>query len=701
MEDKILIAHLKKENDNWDIQSLEDHLNGTAEFAEHFALKFGDDKWGKLLGQLHDLGKYSADFQAYIRKNSGYDESLCDIGKTDHTSAGAIYSKSILENAGYPEKQAKMAAYAIAGHHAGLLNWVNEIGISGNLQSRLEKKDLLQNIQEFISEISACQVPQSQPCKGRLNKMDYFHLWMRMLFSCLVDADRLDTERFMNPDRFHLRGNYLSIEELKKRFDSHMSYILQHADRSKINEIRADILSECRKNGKSDTGIFSITVPTGGGKTLSSMAWALEHAFKTGKDRIIVAIPFTSIITQTAEIFRNIFGQENVVEHHSDVQESNETTKGKLATENWDAPIIVTTNVQLFESLFSSKTSRCRKLHNIVNSNIILDEVQVLPPQFLKPIISILQGLNHCFDVSILLSTATQPALVGSIGAQEAEFCGFPSANVKEIAGNIHFLSEELKRVDLHIPEVESPVEWESLAQKLIEHDQVLCIVSTRRDCRELYELMPEDTIHLSRMMCSEHISRTIAEIKEKLKRKEPIRVISTQLIEAGVDIDFPFVYRSFTGLDSVAQSAGRCNREGRLNDEGKLGQVNVFYPPRQAPVGLMRKGCDAMTEILSMKQENLFSPDSFFKYFRSYYGKILNFDTAEIYDNLVRDADEMKFQFATVSRKFRLINDDGSTPVFVMYGVGEKLISELNQYGPERFLLRKLQRYSVSYKVQ
>jgi CRISPR-associated endonuclease/helicase Cas3 len=690
------IAHLKntESSDNWEFQSLKDHLEETAILAQAFSSKFGDKQWGRLLGLWHDIGKYSPTFQNYIRKNSGYDEGLTDSGKSDHTSAGAIWSVNQLELAGYSKVQAKMAAYSIAGHHAGLLNWSNEIGVTGNLQTRLSKKELFDSVKSILPNTLLEIIPTDPPCNGKIQSPEQLHLWIRMLFSCLVDADRLDTERFMNPEKYEARSGYSSIPKLHELFNNHMSDVRNNAAKTDLNETRNSIFQSCQSYGKMKNGIFSITVPTGGGKTLSSMAWALTHAIKNKKDRIIIAIPFTSIITQTADIFRKIFGSENVVEHHSDIEESDITLRGKLAAENWDAPIIITTNVQLFESLYSAKTSQCRKVHNIVNSIIILDEVQAIPSQFLKPIISMLKSLNQCFDTSILLSTATQPVLTGKIGSQEAVFKGFDSEEITEIAGNIQELSKDLERVELSLPEKET--EWEEIAERLIHHRQVLCIVNTRKDCQKLYQLMPEGTIHLSRLMCSEHIRNTITEIKKRLIDDRPVKVISTQLIEAGVDIDFPVVFRAFIGLDSIAQSAGRCNREGRLASPG---QVHVFYPPHQAPPGFMRKGCDAMKEVLTLNQTDILSPESFSQYFQCFYSKVQDFDKAAIDDSLVKDAQEMEFQFGTASKNFRLIDDDGSTAVFVWFGKGFNLIKKLKKIGPEKTLLRKLQRYSVSLR--
>jgi CRISPR-associated endonuclease/helicase Cas3 len=336
-----------------------------------------------------------------------------------------------------------------------------------------------------------------------------------------------------------------------------------------VNVIRKEVLTACREAARDAAGLYSLTVPTGGGKTLSGLAFALEHAVRHGKSRIVYVIAYTSIIEQTAQVLSEIFGPENVVEHHSNLAPERETERSRLASENWDAPILVTTNVQFFESLYAARSSRCRKLHNLVNSVVILDEAQLLPPELLTPCVDVLNHLTRHYGVTVLLSTATQPALPGLDPA-------------REIVPDKIRLYETLKRTEIRFPDsLQEPTDWETVAEELRRHEQALCVVNTRRDCYDLFRLMPEGTIHLSALMCGEHRSQVIAEIKRHLKEGAPCRVISTQLVEGGVDLDFPVVYRALAGLDSIAQAAGRCNREGRLNAEGRLGVVRVFVPPK------------------------------------------------------------------------------------------------------------------------
>ena len=693
---EIEFAHIKAlDKGGFKFQELVEHLLNTAEISSKFANEFDNAEWGYLIGLWHDLGKYSDDFQEYIRVNSGYEEDDQKRSKTDHTSAGAILAKEVFQGLWPP------VAYCIAGHHAGLHNWLPEVGVSGDLNVRLNKQEFLEKIRQRIPENFLKKVEFSRPT-GKPLDQKHFNLWIRMLFSCLVDADFLDTERFMNPEASASRSNYKPMRMLSETFTNHMTHLAKDAAPTEINKIRKKILEECIGSGKLEPGFFSITVPTGGGKTLSSMAWAIEHAQIYSKRRIIFAIPYTSIISQTAEIYRNIFGDENVIEHHSNLDEDINNQVRKLASENWDAPIIVTTNVQLFESLYANKTSRCRKLHNLTNSIIILDEAQMLPPEFLSPILSVLTGIFEKFGVSVLFSTATQPALTGRIGGTgQFSFNGIPKEKVRELVSDTLLLSRELERVRIQMPEkINEFLTWEAIAHELIQHKKVLCVVNTRRQCRELNKLMPEGTIHLSRLMCSAHIMDSIRLIKSRLKDDLPTRVVSTQLIEAGVDIDFPVVYRAIAGLDSIAQCAGRCNREGHLNKKGQLGTAKVFIPEKATPGGLIRKGADMTKELITINHGQTISwlePETFSAYFTGLYGRIENFDKADIKSNLCDEATQMHFQFATAARNFRLIDDKGDRTILVAYNKGAALIELLKRKGPEPWLMRKLQMYSVT----
>ncbi|RJQ65411.1 MAG: CRISPR-associated helicase Cas3' [Desulfobacteraceae bacterium] len=702
MNNSELLAHAiqDEKTGEWRTHSLDEHLAGVAKMADEFAGVFGNGDWGSAAGFLHDLGKGSDAFQQYIRQVTGFDAEAhieTSPGKVNHSSHGAVWSVENLKGIG------RILAYLVAGHHAGLPDWFRTLGIGGNLEHRLsaeEQKDLPQVPEVWQTmAVSRVRVPYSLPC-GRSLTEEAFHLWVRMLFSSLVDADFLDTEEFMRPDQWAQRGTYPPLSELKSKFESYMDSLIAKAEPTEVNRLRQQILSECRDAGCKEPGFFSLTVPTGGGKTLSAMAFALEHAVvpNNNKKRIIVAIPYTSIIEQTAKEYKKIFGEENVVEHHSSLDPDKESRQSRLASENWDAPIIVTTNVQLFESLFAAKSSACRKLHNIADSIIILDEAQMLPPGYLRPIVSVMNSLVSYFRVSMVLCTATQPALTGRIGAGQSAFKGIVQETVREIMTNPNKLTRELQRVQVRVRE-NKVTDWAELARELAAYERVLCIVNTRNDCRELYRLMPEGTVHLSANMCGAHRSQVIAGIKETLHAKQPIRVISTQLVEAGVDIDFPVVYRAMGGFDSIAQAAGRCNREGRLD----VGKVVVFEPPKAAPPGLLRKGADAGREILACDPDGCanLEPATFQKYFALFYGKVNSFDTKDMKSLLEQEARECKFQFREAAQKFHLIDDQQQIPVVVWFAdekaKSKDLIQKLRYSGPSKELMRKLQRFTIT----
>lgn len=714
-----LLAHLSDTNS----QSLIEHSKNVANLSGKFAKSFGNEDWAKFAGMFHDLGKAFPDWQQYIR---GLRKS-----SINHSEIGAQYAFSKM----HPKDPfAKVISYLIAGHHAGLPDY--NIGSGNELKKILKEKSykLLLDISD-LQEVLNTSFPKSTPFgKNDLQKdnpqqiLEHFHLWIRMLYSCLVDADFLDTEAFMTPEQTELRGTNTCLSDLKKKFDSHMEEMAKNSSPSKINTIRSAILKSCREKARLEPGFYSLNVPTGGGKTLSSMAFALEHALIYEKKRIIMAIPYTSIIEQTAKVYKYgtdndekieemkedgkcLFGEENVLEHHCNFNfEQDEKyeimKKQKLAVENWDAPIVVTTNVQLFESLFNAHSSSCRKLHNIVDSIIILDEAQMLPPEYLKSILSVLQGLVKCFGVTVVLCTATQPALEGQIGSDNYMFEGLPKDSVTSIIDNPQELAEQLKRVEINSDFAkEKFTDWKTLAEKLCEYEQVLCIVQTRRDCRELHSLMPKGTIHLSALMCAEDRSDVISDIKEKLRKGEPVRVVSTQLVECGVDIDFPVVFRAMAGLDSVAQSAGRCNREGKL----EKGTVYLFDSPTKNPPGLMRKGADVTRDLLEECDYNLYlSPDLYNKYFSSYYKKINGFDNDDIFKKTMLDGMmHGEFQFRTLSDNYHLINNGFQGTIYVRYcstKTGKDNISLLQRLASadvDKKLFKQLVRYSVNLPIR
>lgn len=677
--------------DEWHL--LEKHLKGTAELAASFAAEFGCGEWGYLAGLWHDMGKYSEDFQKMLLASADAHIET-KTGRVDHSTAGAIHSVEKFKIPGKISNPGRIFSYLIAGHHAGLPDWQTDTAGRKSLVQRLQKIELLRNLP--LSDIPHHIIEQSLP-KQKFKTSEGHALWIRMLYSCLVDADFLDTEAFLESEKSKKRKGYQSLNELLPLFETYMDGKQAGADDTAVNKQRADILRQCIAKSSHEPAIFTLTVPTGGGKTLSSMAFALKHASKHGKRRIIYVIPYTSIIEQTADQFRQIFN-DAVVEHHSNVDvsdEGHETTKSRLACENWDAPVIVTTSVQFFESLFANRSSRCRKLHNIANSVVVLDEVQLLPPEYLNPILHTMKELHKNYGVTFVLSTATQPAF-GEHKSFDFNFEGLGST--VEIMENPVALHKAFKRVEIHVPDnLLTSRSWEDLAKELAQYSSVLCIVNRRDDCRRLYELMPkENTFHLSALMCGAHRSKVISQIRQCLKDKLPTRVISTQLVEAGVDLDFPVVYRAIAGLDSIAQAAGRCNREGLLEQ----GSVVVFSPPSKIPAGYLRQAAEIGRRLISDKMNDLLAPEMFEQFFKEVYwlqGDSL--DKHDILKDLAPDS-ELRFSFYTAAQKFKLIDDKQYAPVIVHYEEGEKFIEQLKRIGPERWLMRKLQRYVVNLPV-
>ncbi len=687
------IAHVlcDEQTGCWRTHALKSHLHDVAGLAGEAADRFDGAAWASTAGLWHDLGKYRPAFQNYIRSASGYEPEAHVDGRVDHSTAGAIHAVRQWGVHG------RVLAYLIAGHHAGLPDWEKlEEGTGGSLKERLTRGELLDEALAagIPDDLLQVERPEFRVPGGPRG----FALWLRMLFSALVDADFLDTEAFMDGERAGQRGDYPGLDALLDAFNGFMNRLTADAADTPVNRLRGEILDDCRRAAREAPGLFSLTVPTGGGKTLSGMAFALEHALAHGKRRVIHVIPYTSIIEQTAGIFRDIFG-EAVIEHHSNLDPDRETARSRLAAENWDAPVVVTTSVQFFESLFAARPGRCRKLHNIADSVVVLDEAQLLPPGFLQPILDALNLLVEHYGVSIVLSTATQPALEprkDSFG--KTLLRGLDS--VREIVPDPDRLYADLKRVEVHLPQDFNTAEgWEEIAERIAAHESVLAIVNTRRHARELHALLPKGTIHLSALMCGQHRSDVIAEIKRKLRQGEPVRVVSTQLVEAGVDLDFPVVFRALAGLDSIAQAAGRCNREGRL----ARGEVFVFVPPEPAPPGMMRRAAAKTVSVLAGDQEDPLSRDRFQRFFRLFYDDT-DLDEKNIADLLTPKGDgddALRVQFRTAAMRFRIIDQQGGQ-VLVRYHRDEAdktidiLLGRLRQEGPSRWLMRKLQRYSV-----
>lgn len=683
-------AHSLPNHPPVDWQTLEDHSRHVAELAAEFATPFGSSETARLLGMLHDIGKARQSFQSYLMRQNGMDDGMSDSSEHSHSGAGACWVADRLKQIG------SFLVYPLAGHHAGLTDWYTTAVGGAALEPRLasEKYQLKEhNLDDWVKghEAEWLRFRFAVPWKGFSPRDASF--WVRMLYSCLVDADFLDTEAFMDKRQSDSRSGYESLSRLHDRFFSRLDALRSHADRTPVNILRDHVLKACESASALPRGLFSLTVPTGGGKTLSSTAFAFRHAREFGMGRIIYVIPYTSIIEQTSDVLRAFVGDENVLEHHCNLDPEKETTRSRLAAENWDAPIVVTTAVQFFESLYACKSSRCRKLHNISNSVVILDESQLLPANLLLPIAEAIHQLTAHYGCSIVLSTATQT----SIG----EMPSLKDDPIREIIPASWNLYKELKRTEIELPPREPRKPWSEVANELRAFEQVLCVVNTRKDCRELFDLMPEGTLHLSASMCGEHRSRVIAEIKHRLKNGEPVRVISTQLVEAGVDVDFPVVYRAFTGLPSIVQTAGRCNREGKRD----IGRVVVFMPPEPSPQGGLRWYEDAFVSQLAAHPDiDLDMADVFPEFYRYFY-KAQHDMGAEFKHLLQEDGEACNgiFSFRSAATKFNMIDSRGTMSVIVRFKdedgkcLNQGLIDSLRAVGPKRDIMRKLQRYTVT----
>lgn len=701
-------------------QLLQDHLAAVALLAAQFSGRFGASEWGRLAGWYHDAGKFSEAFQKYLGNQPDWDfhTSELDISDAekpaaraqrgpDHSTAGAQF---LVEHC--PPNRAgwhHLLAYPILGHHAGL---TDAVAGGSSVHARLGKA--VESWHEQASgQLPAPPFSLDLPpalTSGRDQKQLAFALalFSRMLFSCLVDADFLDTEAFMDPGRSKLRPVWPPdiLHQMRAALDVHAAAF--GTPSNPVDQIRAEVRQACRKAAPLDPGLFSLTVPTGGGKTLSSLAFALDHAIRHGLDRIIYVIPFTSIIEQNAAEFRRVFagrldGPDPVLEHHSavsidDTDGRGESSASRLSAENWDAPLVVTTSVQFYESLFARRTSRCRKLHNMARAVIVLDEAQKIPVDYLNPCLAALRELTQAYGSSVVLCTATQPAI------HKREDFKSGLEGVREIIDDRPALYRSLKRVRV---EPIGPRADAELVEAMAEHRQSLSVVNTRGHAYRLFQLaktrLPTDTvIHLSAAMCPAHRSATLDDVRNRLTGGAPIHVISTQLIEAGVDIDFPVVFRSMAGLDSVAQAAGRCNRHGRRPEgitylfESEHGDSEAFLRDTVQTARQIVGGGDAAPMF-----DDLLSLEAVEKYFELYYwSQSDRHDRKGILGEFKIGGGEMPivFNFRAAADKFRLIEDTGQ-PVIVPWGAdGARICDEIRVscVFPAAATLRQAQRYTV-----
>lgn len=653
------IAHKEGERE----QSVKEHLEGTANLAGKFADKFEKKEWGYCCGILHDIGKYSKEFQRKIK------EDTCE--KVDHSTAGAVLCKEL--GGYYP-----ILSYCIAGHHAGLPDYGNS-AMSASLCGRYKKK--ICDYQAYKEEI---RIPEL--CTDPINfieekNMDFaLSVFIRMLYSCLVDADFLDTEFFMkNGNTARTQGESMNV--LLKKVEDHVSSWLDNCEIDTINGRRTEILKNCINKGTKEKGIFKLTVPTGGGKTIASLAFALRHAVENHLDRVIYVIPYTSIIEQNAQIFREILGEENVLENHCniDYESSEELKPMQLASENWDKSVVVTTNVQFFESLFGNKSSKCRKIHNIANSVIVLDEAQMLPVDYLKPCIAMLQELVDNFSVSIVLCTATQPALEQFFQNKK---------RMTELCPRIKEQFRFFERVEYRNL---GDITRENLLERLKKEENALCIVNTKRLAQEIYkELKGDGVFHLSTSMYPKHRKRVLKNVKRRLNSGEKCILISTSLVEAGVDLDFHSVYRQIAGIDSMIQAAGRCNREGKRDKSESM--VYIFDFLGTQIMNKQQMQIDTAKGILK-DYENIAEADAIEDYFlRLYHYQGTGLDKK----NIMSEFQNMEYNFAKVGKEFRLIEQEMKMIYITKDPEAEELLQEIKIKGMSKERMRKAGQYCV-----
>ena len=660
-------SHLAHISDRGQTQTVLEHLRGTAALAQTFARPFGGEGQAELTGLAHDIGKYSQRFQ---RRLQG------DPARVDHATAGAVECW---------RRNQPFAAFAVAGHHGGLPDGGSQTDNSdqATLLGRMNRAGSLEPYGDWEQELSLPQAAWPDFLRrGTGPEMVFF---TRMLYSCLVDADFLDTEAFMAGQG--RERNETSIAELWDRLQREISDWFP--PRGELNRQRCRILERCIREGeRRSPGLFSLTVPTGGGKTVASLAFALAHAKGHGLRRVIYVIPYTSIIEQTAEVFRKLLGEEHVLEHHSGVlydlegEASPHTIRLARATENWDMPVVVTTAVQFFQSLYACRSSQCRKLHNIAGSVVVFDEAQMLPIPYLRPCVWAVSQLAAHYGVSAVLCTATQPAL-GPI------FRAFlPRTPVQELCPSDAFRWDVFRRAAFR---QEGKLSWDGLAERLNAHSQALCIVNTRKAAQEIYRRLDgAGSFHLSTLMCPSHRKEQLGEIRRRLREGLPCRVVSTSLIEAGVDVDFPTVFREIAGLDSILQAAGRCNREGRRPAAESV--VHIFEGEEKAPP-LFATAIGAGRAVLS-RYADIASPEAV----HAYFSELLDLKGQEAQDRegilpLMRSE---FFPFRTVAERFHLI-DSPTRTVYIPWGEGVELIERLRAGEGGRALFRRLGQYEVS----
>lgn len=683
--DRIYYAHSGRDPEKSDWQRLADHLTRVACLAGENARYFRAGQLAELCGLLHDLGKYSEDFAKRLEGGK----------RVDHATAGAKVAVERWSRLG------KLPAYVVAGHHAGLANGIDLGNERASLKERLERTipELDEVWQAEIKLPEQLPLPTIKPAENPGFQIAFL---IRMLFSCLVDADYLDTERFyrgLEGEQLR-RGGHPPLEALKERLNHYLDgLVAKHAycDPQSVNGIRGRILKHARSQAQLEPGLFSLTVPTGGGKTLTSMAFALDHAIAHGQRRVIYVIPFTSIIEQNAGVFRELFkalGEDIVLEHHSTFDDSGfgwrEETKDKLrlAMENWDAPVVVTTAVQFFESLFADRSSKCRKLHNITGSVIILDEAQMLPQKLLRPTMAAIDELARNYGCSVVLCTATQPAL-----RRSDEFHnGFEQ--VRELGPEPEQLYRQLDRVSVRHIDVQTD---EQLTKQLNTSRQILVIVNNRRHARALYDQIGEGDgyFHLTTLMCAKHRKAKLEKIRQRLREGAPCKVVSTSLIEAGVDVDFPLVMRAESGLDAIAQAAGRCNREGKQDKSAS--EVLIFSSPDWPAPPELQQQAASMRMVLRNHGGDLLAPVAIKAYFRDLFWRDQDrLDAKKLLPLHREHYERFSFPFQTIASEYRII-ESFMRPIIIPFDkTAEQWIERLHHAEFVGGIAKHLQPYLV-----
>ena len=661
------LAHISQDGRR---QTVLEHLDGTAELCAGFAAAFRAEDQGRLTGLAHDLGKYSAAFQR--RLNGG--------AKVDHATAGAAECGKLNQLS---------AAFAVAGHHGGLPDGGGQGDhYEDNTLCGRMKKAALGKLEPYEAWRQEIQLPVIHR-KEFPNFLEEI-FFTRMLYSCLVDADFLDTETFM-AGKVQERGGGDPIEVLGDKLQAHVSGWFP--PKTELNRERCAMLERCMEQGeRQPPGLYTLTIPTGGGKTTASLAFALCHARTHGLRRLIYVIPYTSIIEQNAQVFRDILGEKNVLEHHSgvlyDIDDEARPENARLAraTENWDMPVVVTTAVQFFESLFANRASQCRKLHNLAQSVIIFDEAQMLPVPYLRPCVYAISQLVKDYGASAVLCTATQPALDGIF----REF--LPDKPAVELCPSEAIHQEVFQRVTFRR---EGKLSWEAVAERISGQKQALCVVNSRKSAQAVYALLvKEGAFHLSTLMYPAHRKAVLTEIRARLRDSLPCRVVSTSLIEAGVDVDFPAVFREEAGLDSILQAAGRCNREGKR--PGGESIVTIFQSDAPSP-SLFEIPVAAGRQALS-RCDRPDSPEAI----RCYFQELLDLKGPEALDqkNILTVMEREFMPFRRIAERFHLIDSETKT-VYIPLGEGEDLVRRLRSGERSRELFRALGQYGVSVYPQ